>query len=64
MASTDKSDLLSEVEFNRTVSALSREYDGIFSDETVARFVQESLDRWPTPKVALAHRGARLPVHA
>ena len=51
MASTDKSDLLSEVEFNRTVSALSREYDGIFSDETVARFVQESLDRWPTPKV-------------
>jgi len=51
MASTDKSDLLSEVEFNRTVSALSREYDGIFSDETVARFVQESLDRWPRPKV-------------
>ena len=51
MASTDQSDLLSEVEFNRTVSALSREYDGIFSDETVARFVQESLDRWPTPKV-------------
>ncbi len=51
MASLDKSDLLSEVAFNRTVSALSREYDGIFSDETVARFVQESLDRWPTPKV-------------
>jgi protein-tyrosine-phosphatase len=48
---TGGSDLLSEIEFNRTVTALSREYEGIFSDETIARFVDESLQRWPAPKV-------------
>jgi protein-tyrosine-phosphatase len=51
MASRPKSELLSEVEFNRTVASLTREYDGIFGEETVAQFVQESLDRWPAPKV-------------
>ncbi len=59
-----KSDLLSEVEFNRTVSALTREYGGVFSEETVARFVGESLERWPAPKVrshieVLAYRFTR-----
>ena len=48
--------LLRDFEFNRTVAALWREFDGIFSDETIARFVRESFDRWPSPKIALTSR--------
>ncbi|HEY6567308.1 MAG TPA: arsenate reductase ArsC [Actinomycetota bacterium] len=56
--------VLGEFEFNRTVAALSREYKGIFADETIARFVTESLERWPAPKVrahveVLAYRFTR-----
>ena len=56
--------LLGELEFNRTVAALSREFEGIFADETISRFVRESLERWPAPKVkahveVLAHRFTR-----
>ncbi len=43
--------LLVEFEFNRTVAALSREFEGVFAEETIARFVTESLERWPAPKV-------------
>jgi arsenate reductase (thioredoxin) len=58
------SGLLSDLEFNRTVAALLREYEGVFSEETVARFVRESLDRWPAVTVhshieVLAYRFTR-----
>jgi arsenate reductase (thioredoxin) len=43
--------LLGELEFNRTVAALAREYDDVFAQETIARFVREELERWPAPKV-------------
>jgi arsenate reductase len=48
--------VLAELEFNRTVAALSRDYEGIFTEATIARFVEESLERWPAPKVR-AHVG-------
>ena len=56
--------LLSEFEIDRTVNALSKEYEGTFNDETIERFVRESLDRWPSPKVkshieVLAYRFTR-----
>ena len=51
MSAGEAQAVLGELEFNRTVAALSREYDGVFTEETIARFVQESLDRWPAPKV-------------
>ena len=59
-----KATLLSTAEFERTVAALAREFTGIFGAETIARFVQEALDRWPEATVTnhlpvLAHRFAR-----
>ena len=56
--------LLSKVDFDRTVSALAREFTGMFGPETIARFVQEALDRWPQATVSdhlplLAHRFSR-----
>jgi arsenate reductase len=61
---TGKTSLLSTGEFDRTVAALAREFTGIFGSETIARFVQEALDRWPQATVTdhlpvLAHRFAR-----
>lgn len=49
--SSGSDSLLSDLEFDRTVAALSRTYEGIFAEETIARFVQDSLARWPNPKV-------------
>ena len=56
--------LLRDYEFDRTVAALSKEFDGIFSEETIARFVRESADRWQSPRVrahieVLAYRFSR-----
>jgi arsenate reductase (thioredoxin) len=61
---TGKTSLLSTAEFDRTVAALRREFTGVFGAETIARFVQEALDRWPRATVmthlpVLAHRFAR-----
>ena len=61
---TGGTSLLSGADFERTVAALAREFTGIFGRETIARFVQEALDRWPRATVAnhlpvLAHRFAR-----
>lgn len=61
---TGKTSLLSSAEFDRTVTTLAREFAGIFGAETIARFVQEALDRWPAATVTnhlpvLAHRFAR-----
>jgi arsenate reductase len=61
---TGNTSLLSTAEFDRTVAALAREFKGIFGVETIARFVQEALDRWPEATVTnhlsvLAHRSAR-----
>jgi arsenate reductase len=58
-----KTSLLGTAEFDRAVAALAREFRGIGS-ETIARVVQESLDRWPEATVTnhlpvLAHRFAR-----
>lgn len=59
-----KTSLLSTAEFDRAVAALAREFTGLFGAETIARFVQEALDRWPEANVTnhlpvLAHRFAR-----
>jgi arsenate reductase len=59
-----KTSLLTTADFERTVAALAREFTGIFGKETIARFVQEALDRWPGASVTnhlpvLAHRFAR-----
>jgi protein-tyrosine-phosphatase len=59
-----KTSLLSTAEFDRTVAALAREFKSIFGSETIARFVQEALDRWPEATVpnhlpVLARRFAR-----
>ena len=56
--------LLTTAEFDKAVAALAREFSGIFGSETIARFVQEALDRWPEVTVSahlpvLAHRFAR-----
>ncbi len=56
--------LLTTAEFDKAVAALAREFAGIFGSETIARFVQEALDRWPEVTVSahlpvLAHRFAR-----
>ena len=56
--------LLSKADFDRTVSALAREFAGMFGRETIARFVQEALDRWPGATITdhlplLAHRFSR-----
>ena len=56
--------LLTTSEFDKAVAALAREFTGIFGSETIARFVQEALDRWPEVTVSahlpvLAHRFAR-----
>lgn len=56
--------LLNEMEFERTVSALARDFEGIVGRETIARFVRESLDRWPDASVTshlqvLAYRFSR-----
>ena len=56
--------LLRDYQLDRTVSALSREFDGIFSEETITRFVRESVARWPSPKIrahieVLAYRFSR-----
>ncbi len=61
---TGRTSLLGTADFDKTVSALAREYRGVFGSETIARFVQEALDRWPDAKVTnhlpvLAHRFAR-----
>jgi arsenate reductase len=61
---TGGTSLLSTADFDKTVSALAREYRGIFGSETITRFVQEALDRWPDAKVTnhlpvLDHRFAR-----
>jgi arsenate reductase len=56
--------LLNQIEFEGTVNALSRDFEGIFARETIARFVHESLDRWPGASVkahlqVLAYRFAK-----
>ena len=56
--------LLRDDQLDRTVAALSREFEGIFSDETITRFVRESVARWPSPKIrahleVLAYRFCR-----
>ena len=56
--------LLSKADFERTVSALAREFAGMFGRETIARFVHEALDRWPGATITdhlplLAHRFSR-----
>jgi arsenate reductase (thioredoxin) len=56
--------LLTTAEFDKAVAALAREFKGIFGSETISRFVQEALDRWPEVSVSahlpvLAHRFAR-----
>jgi arsenate reductase (thioredoxin) len=61
---TGRTSLLGPADFDNMVSALAREYRGVFGSETIARFVQEALDRWPEAKVTnhlpvLAHRFAR-----
>jgi arsenate reductase len=61
---SEKTSLLSTAEFDGAVAALAREFTGIFGSETIARFVQEALDRWPEANVTnhlqvLAHRFAR-----
>jgi arsenate reductase (thioredoxin) len=64
MMNKGRTSLLSTADFDRTVAALAREFTGIFGSETIARFVQEALDRWPEATVknhlpVLAHRFAR-----
>jgi arsenate reductase (thioredoxin) len=64
MMDTGRTSLLSSADFDRTVAALAREFAGVFGSETIARFVQEALDRWPDASVrnhlpVLAHRFAR-----
>jgi arsenate reductase (thioredoxin) len=59
-----KTSLLGTAEFDRAVAALAREFTGIFGSETIARFVEEALDRWREATVTnhlpvLAHRFAR-----
>ena len=59
-----RTSLLTEADFDRTVSSLAREFDGVFGRETIARFVREALDRWPHATIAdhlplLAHRFSR-----
>jgi arsenate reductase len=61
---SEGSSLLAQADFDRTVAALAREYQGMFGSETVARFVGEALDRWPQATVkdhlpVLAYRFAR-----
>jgi protein-tyrosine-phosphatase len=61
---TGRGPLLAEADFDRTVSSLAREFEGIFGRETIARFVQEALDRWPQATITdhlplLAHRFSR-----
>jgi arsenate reductase len=56
--------LLTIAEFDKAVAALALEFKGIFGSETISRFVQEALDRWPEVSVSahlpvLAHRFAR-----
>lgn len=48
----------------RAAWALSREFEGVFSPETVERYVRESTERMPTPKIhdfvpTFVHRFAR-----
>ena len=59
-----RASLLAEADFDRTVSALAREFEGVFGHQTIARFVQEALDRWPQARITghlplLAHRFSR-----
>jgi arsenate reductase len=59
-----RTSLLTEADFDRTVSSLAREFEGIFGPETIARFVQEALNRWPQATITdhlplLAHRFSR-----
>src|SRR5919112_1498069 len=59
-----RTSLLGKVDFDRTVEALAREFVGMHGRETIARFVQEALDRWPHATVSdhlplLAHRFSR-----
>ena len=59
-----RTSLLAKVDFDRTVEALAREFLGMYGRETIARFVQEALDRWPQATVSdhlplLAHRFSR-----
>lgn len=61
---TGRTSLLTEADFDRTVSSLAREFSGMFGRETIARFVQEALDRWPQATITnhlplLAHRFSR-----
>jgi arsenate reductase len=61
---TRRTSLLAEADFDRTVSSLAREFGGIFGRETIARFVQEALDRWPQATITdhlplLAYRFSR-----
>jgi arsenate reductase len=61
---TGRASLLTEADFDRTVSSLAREFEGVFGRETIARFVQEALDRWPRATITdhlplLAHRFSR-----
>jgi arsenate reductase (thioredoxin) len=64
MGATDRASLLSKVDFDRTVAAPAREFKGFYGPETIERFVQESLDRWPNASVTahlqvLAYRFSR-----
>ena len=61
---TGRTSMLAEADFDRTVAALAREFGGAFGRETIARFVQETLDRWPQASITehlplLAHRFSR-----
>ena len=40
-----RTSLLAKGDFDRTVEALAREFVGMYGRETIARFVQEALDR-------------------
>ena len=51
MADESHEPVLSEVAIGRTVIALFREFRGAFTEETVDRFVRESLLRWPAPTI-------------
>ena len=61
---TEGSSLLAQADFDRTVAALARDFEGVFGSETIARFVSEALARWPQATIkdhlpVLAYRFSR-----
>ena len=60
----ERSQLITKLELDRTVRALERDFEGVFGPETITRFVDESLERWPNANVKghiqlLAYRFAK-----